>query len=99
MDLRGLEMSPGRLHGYDIEGIIPISECMPVHHVSDGRVVGRRHGFRMRSGKDEALNFSLCAGDVGHLVQDPLARGVRILVMVGHLGPVEKEAAFLDAAI
>ena len=94
MDLRGLEMSPGCLHGYDIEDIILISECMPAQHVSDGKVVGRRHGFRMRGGKDEVLDFSLCTGDVGHLDQ-----GVRILVMVGHLVPVEKEAAFLDAAI
>src|SRR5437660_10077598 len=98
MDLRGLEMSPGHHHGYDIEGIIPISECMPVHHVSDGRVVGRRHGFGMRSGKDETLNFSLCAGDVAPLVQDPLVRGVRISVMVGHSGAGETEAASLDAA-
>jgi hypothetical protein len=99
MDLRGLEVGPGHLHGYDIEDIIPISECMPVQHVSDGRVVGRRHGFRMRGGKDEVLDFSLCTGDVGHLAQDTLAQGVRILVVVGHLVPVEKEAAFLDAAI
>src|SRR5260221_4374486 len=99
MDLRGLEMSPGRLHGYDIEGSIPISECMPVQQMSDGKVVGRRHGFRMRGGKDEVLDFSLCTGDVGPLAQDTLAQGGRILVLVGHLVPVGKEAAFLDAAI
>ena len=41
-------MNPGDLLGPDTEVIIPILKGMLVHLVSDGKAVGRLHGFSMR---------------------------------------------------
>src|SRR6185312_12599007 len=100
MDTRGWEMSPGCLRGRDIEGTIHVLECMLTHPVTDGRAVGRRPGFRMRSREDEVLVSLQCTVGVVHLGQEgSLARVALTLVTVAHLGQVEKEAVFLGAAI
>lgn len=93
-------MSLERLHGRDIEGIIHVLGCMLVILVSDGKAIGRRPGFRMRSREDEVLVSLRCTVGVAHLGQgDPLVRAAISLVTVVHLGRGEKEADFLGAAM